>query len=289
MNLLEKIIENNKDKLNLRKELQFIEQHKIHYGAAITNLWYKQEVASSVDKALKIEFENEEKIILPQVNKKDIIALLSVMPSIISDLSSLVSVNYITAVIVPKFDKNGNFSGEIEGVRYHDFPRKQDHPSRILVGISNGHVIYPSPIPLTVSKDKRAIFHYQVHVFLQEYFHTVLNGLDSLDNKGKNLKIFGKDYKIHELFNEFKELYIKERNNFVSMYAESYSQLLNKYEAEKNPDKFNHALREQMCESFVGYMLNITPNYQGNSDFKTSYLNEWRWINKICKSKIIIK
>ncbi|MDR2640731.1 MAG: hypothetical protein LBC61_05500 [Candidatus Peribacteria bacterium] len=55
---------------------------------------------------------------------------------------------------------------------------ENDENHRILIGISNKNTIYPTPLPLSISKgnsdkgDSEAVKFYQVAVLLHEFFHT---------------------------------------------------------------------------------------------------------------------
>jgi len=72
------------------------------------------------------------------------------------------------------------------------------------------------------------------------------------------------------------------------MYAATYSSLLNQETRDNNPDKFNWALAEQICESFVGYKLGIISNDDGHVDFMKEHPEEYVLMDKLCKADVLM-
>lgn len=192
-------------------------------------------------------------------------------------------------------------------VPVEEFPREQDHPSRILVGASSGDVIYPTPIPASVSENERAVFLYQVHVFLHEFFHTIDYPRRDPSVRGKVvLEVDGDQFTFQDWWEAFEQLLLSGAEpNPVSSYANVYSDSLNQETKSNDPRKFAQAVAEQICETFVAYQLGIISNDEGWTDFKAeSFGNQkqygkqilktapaanlkWVLMDKLCRARVI--
>jgi hypothetical protein len=282
-------IEANKEKLNLAPNLEFVARHMKNYQNALEALYNRPVKEQGSKLASSLIFDNSDSIIQPQVNPDEIRKIISVMPDSLARLSKLEKIFYFNQVPVPGFDDEGNFDNKkIQLVNYSEFPRVGDHPSRILVGYSTGDEIWPTPIPRTVSTDDGAVKAYQNHVFLHEFFHTVESlRRDDAKRRAVLLECDGKKFTLQDFWQSFENLYVEQHRAPVSRYAATYSDKLNKEMKIKDPKNFSSAIGEQICESFVGYMLGILPNDQGIVDFKSSHPQEHRLIDKIYRAKVL--
>ena len=278
--------DNNLDKLDLKPAVDFVAEHVNIYKNGLANFLVNQ-TKEGIGLAKRVKFSGQ--IIGPQIGHDDVKSILSAMPASLAKLSKLQSVNYISGVPVPHYDADGNFMGTADWVNPDEFPRKEDHPSRILVGLSDGKNIYPTPIPETVSKNARAVGLYQAHVFLHEFFHTVEFSRRSTDRRNNVVFERGDIFTLEDFWNQFSELYAKQDRRFVSRYAATYSDKLNETTRENAPDKYEHALAEQMCESFVGYALGIISNDRGITDFRKGHPEEYMLMDRLCKARVVAK
>lgn len=308
-------IERKKDVLNLRPNIEFVSMNLQYFEKGLQSILGIEPDSESKVWAKGIKFRGIGKIVLPQVTPRDIRKLLSRLPKSLIQLSKLEIVTYLLfgnkrVLPVPGFDQYGNFdSSKVELVPVAEFPRPNDHPSRILVGSSNGTEIRPTPIPKSVSQDERAIYFYQVHVFLHEFFHTIDYPRRDLELRSKIiLETDGEHFTLQEWWHEFEQLILSKREpHCVSSYAATYLHELNKRTFKKNHQTFTRALAEQICESFVAYLLGIISNDDGWTDFqresfgnkkqqklfsegKSLAANEkWFLIDKLCRAKVLQK
>ncbi|HIH43441.1 TPA: hypothetical protein HA246_07425 [Candidatus Woesearchaeota archaeon] len=281
-------IKKNKDKMDLAPNVDFVARHISLYQEGLQRLLANPVTPLARAFADSVQFENLEAIVQPQLTPEEIRQLLSVMPESLIRLSKLTTVKYFGMVPVPTYDEQGNFSGKPEWVDYDEFPRASDHPSRILVGVSTGTEIYSTPIPRTVSTNDLAVKMYQTHVFLHEFFHTLdYPRRDSAKRAAVVLEYDGEQFTLQDFWNEFEKLYLKEDKKFVSRYAATYADKLNEETKVKEPAKFNSAIGEQICESFVGYMLGIISNDNQEIEFKRAHPEEYKLIDKVCRAKVI--
>jgi hypothetical protein len=201
-------IEKNKDILDLSTNIDFVSQNKQLFHEGIDKFMSSEISKEDRERIDAIEFIGAEDIVPPQVTPEDCKKILIHMPQTLKKLSELKTVSYHLydsgkhLLVVPGYDEKGNLDGsKVASIEPKNFPRKKgetydcysrreinderhyagketqadedDHPSRILVGVSNGQKIFPTAIPMTVSDNKEAIRLYQVHVFLHEFFHTI--------------------------------------------------------------------------------------------------------------------
>jgi len=216
----------------------------------------------------------------------------------------------VKKVPVPGYDDDGNLdTSKVELVPVDEFPRPIDHPTRILVGVSNGTQIFPTPIPPTISKNPEAIKMYQIHVFLHEFFHTLDYKRRSPEERSKiQLEVDGQKFTFQEWWSAFEELILSGvEPGAISSYAETYSHQLNQGFAGENEKKYTNAIAEQICETFVAYTLGIISNNQGWNNFQNEsfgnvtqlekYLKgdapaanlKWVLMDKLCRAEVISK
>jgi hypothetical protein len=127
-------------------------------------------------------------------------------------------------------------------------------------------------------------------------------------NKRKDVRLSynNQEFTLDDWWNEFSELILSEiEPSSISYYASTYKATLNKETKNEWGWQFDHALWEQIAESFVAYMLNIQTNPEGWTDFKSeSFGNveqlrkyqsgesraanqKWLLIDKLCQSTVI--
>lgn len=141
-------VERNKERFNEAPNIAFVERHLPIYEKALNTLMRTAPSALSLELAQAVQFNNLDRVIAPQVTPDEARRLISVMPDSLVRLSRLISVDYTPHVPIPIFDENGEFNGkDVEWVEVKNFPRTNDHPTRILVGCSDGYHISPTPIP----------------------------------------------------------------------------------------------------------------------------------------------
>jgi hypothetical protein len=116
---------------------------------------------------------------------------------------------------------------------------EDDHLTRILVGVSNGFSIFPTPLPKTVSENNEAIKMYQICVFLHEFFHTI-EVLHRTYKKNTRrdiiLELNNSQYTLQEWWESFEQLMLSNiEPHFISYYASVYKKSLNE-ETKNNGD-----------------------------------------------------
>lgn len=283
-------IERNKDKQDLKPNIDFVSRHMSHYDEGIKRLYSLPVSVEGKRFADSIEFKSLECFVDPQLSAGEIRQIVSSMPQSLIMLSNLVDVTYEDKIPVPIYDDSGNFSGSVNEVSHKEFPRPGDHPSRVLVGMSNGYTIWQTPIPRSVSEDERAVKAYQTHVFLHEYFHTIESPRRNPEARHSVLmECDGDKFTMQDIWNGFKQLYLRHDRVFVSRYSSIYADRLNLETKAANLVRFNQALAEQICESFAGYMLGIISNDNNETDFAKAHPENHRLIDMMYRGKVIQK
>lgn len=279
--------EENKAKMDLKPNVEFVANNIAVYRTGIAKMLSRTEPLAAEGLIARIGFDNLEGMVGAQLNPEEIRRLLRAMPESLIKLSKLVTVQYFGSIPIPTFDENGVFTGKPDWVGYDEFPREQDHPSRILVGISNGESIYPTPIPVTVCTDAEAVKIYQTHVFLHEFFHTIDYPRRTFEKRSEVLlENDGERFTLQDIWEEFEKLYLSGKRS-VSRYAETYSSKLNASTKINDTKSYDSAIGEQICESFVGYMLGIISNDHNEIDFKQSHPKVHKLIDKICRARVV--
>lgn len=267
----DELSEENKNKLDLKPNVAFVAEHIGRFQEGLARLMARPTSEQGVALANKVTFSEEGDIVHPQLTPDEIRTLLRVMPPALAEISQLEHISYHKVIHVPGFDAKGNFDPkQVQLVPAAEFPREGDHPSRVLVGVSNGTNIFPTPIPPTVSDNSEAVKMYQTHVFIHEFFHTIeILFRDPAIRSMITLETDGVQFTFQEWWEAFEILMVSSiEPRAVSMYAATCSDDLDRDLATENPQKFTHALAEQMAETFVAYLLNIISNKEGWVDFK---------------------
>jgi hypothetical protein len=307
------IVEANKDKLDLKPNIDFISVNKNKFEEGVDVIYQRKPDEESTIWSEQIIFNGRDDIVFPQISPEECKYILSRMPKSLIKLSKLQTVDYHTfgnvrVIPVPGFNEQGNFDpSKVQLVPVNKFPREGDHPSRILVGVSNGIQIYPTPIPKSVSEDERAVYLYQIHVLLHEFFHTIDYPRRNSEERNKILlEIDGLQFTFQDWWMAFEELILSGNEpQCVSSYANTYFDDLNQKTREVDYEKFTYALAEQICETFVAYQLGIISNDEGWTDFKkesfgnvsqlTKQVKEesesanlkWELMDKLCRASIV--
>ncbi|MEK7461408.1 MAG: hypothetical protein AAB647_04325 [Patescibacteria group bacterium] len=306
-------VEANKDKLDLKPNIDFVSANIDKFETGLDSIYQREPDEDSKAWSEGIAFGGTDDIVSPQVSSDECKQILARMPKSLIEMSKLETVDYHTfgnvrVIPVPGFNEQGNFdSSKVQLVPVSEFPRKGDHPSRILVGVSNGTKIYPTPIPKSVSEDERAVYLYQVHVLLHEFFHTVDYPRRSPEDRSKILlEVDGQQFTFQDWWMAFEELILSGNEpQCVSSYANTYFDDLNQETREIDYKKFTHALAEQICETFVACQLDIISNDEGWTDFKkegfgnvsqlTKHVKEesesanlkWVLMDKLCRAIVV--
>ena len=267
-------IEKNKDKTDLKPNVEFVEKHVTEYQHGINELLKKEDN----ENRMKIEFGWEGKITRQQIPESMIAKIIQSIPKSLRDISNLKKIFYYDTILVPDFDEKGNFAGNLKKqIAIEKFPEPEDHQTRLMIGATSPEEnnpqnadIYMLPIPNTVSENQEAISYYQIHVLLHEFFHTL--ELTKRDPEKREKIIFTKDgeeFSFEDWWKAFEELILSQiEPNCVSSYAQTYIHELTQETKERDFEKFTHALAEQMAETFVAYILNIISNDENRTDFK---------------------
>lgn len=279
-------VEQRKDNFDLRRELLFVAENLKQYTTALKRLSSLPVNREPSQLLSSLSFLDIDCSRGPQLGPEDIRDMLSRMPEALSGASKLGSVAYSSMIPLPKFDERGIFNGNAEWVEYEEFPRQGDHPYRILIGVSDGSRITLTPIPRRVSDNFQAGVIYQNHVFLHEFFHTL--DYPRRNPETRNKLVFssdGREFTFQDFWGEFSDICLKPGCTPVSMYAASrFPELAAN---ERGSEGFDSALGEQICESFVGYLMGILPNERGDTDFRATHPREHRLIDKIYHAKLV--
>ena len=296
MNDPQSLVERRKDNFDLRPALEFVSRHIGQYQASLLNLTSGQPSVppnfskiECADPAMCLNCDRLDS--QPQITPTDIRKILPHIPVIFHTLSQLEKIDYVDnrIVPVPVFDTDGSWR-DVEFVSVDSFPRPSDHPSRILIGRSDGHIIYPSALPMIVWGDNQCRWFYQLHVFLHEFFHTIeyLRRSKKLREKIVLESEQGKRFTFQAWWSQWEDEFCPTtKPPFATRYAATYANSLNWDAFEKQPDVFTRALAEQICESFASYILGIAPNDQDNPDFKSHSPAAWRLMHELAQARVL--
>lgn len=287
-------VEERKDRMNLSPSIDFVKKHLELFLKNLGKLSERpiSEKASAWSKT--ILFSGEEDVKSRQIMPHEIHHLLERMPAVLIELSKLKAVKYATKIPVPGFDPQGNWDKKGgEWVVESDFPRKQDHPGRVLVGMTNetGDTISPTPIPKSASEHDDAVKVYQILVFLHEFFHSIERAIRSSDERKKIiLEVDGKRFSFQDWWECWEKLFTDSiEPGAVSRYASNYAEELTEDTHRNSKNTFTHALAEQIAEAFVAYLMNIIPNDQEITDFRQAKEHQWKWrlMDKLCRANVL--
>jgi hypothetical protein len=282
--------ERKKDNLNLRPALQFVASHLQEYEAGLRKFMHRP--PTSRGRSMPIAFEEVQLLdpdTDPQITPFEVRTVLCRMPEVLLELSMLEKVDYQCAQIVPVplFNESGDWINQ-EMVNLSEFPREQDHPSRILIGRSTGKVIFPSALPKCICDQDRVRWFYQLHVFLHEFFHTIeLLRRHHAQRAAIKLAAPGYKFTLQEWWSEWEDLFTSSTPPpFPTRYATTYGESLTQEVRIRNSVVFTRALAEQICESFVGYVLGIVPNDENCASFRIHSQKAWVLMDKLAFATI---
>jgi hypothetical protein len=184
--------------------------------------------------------------------------LIAHLPEGLQRISNLSEVNYEWQhnIATPKFDDSGKFSGATLP-SIEEFNKGDYHKTRVLTG-------YTSPDGTAI----KAIRLYQAHVLIHEFFHTVEVVLRSEEtakklqlSEGRTFADWAQDF-LESLKTE-----TQHTSNYAGVYHEDIYDEKEKIRSSVTPH--DYAVREQMAEAFVAYLLDIISNPDGYTSFET--------------------
>ncbi len=276
-----------KGNYDLRPALQFVALHRERYETAVRELMDRPPMRLPIYSYPGLCILQHSGTQLHPVEIREIVGRL---PQPFRDLSLLSTIDYehASTVPVPIFSADGSWI-DVDFVPEADFPRPGQHSGRILIGRSIGDVIYPSALPVCIHEDARIRWLYQLHVFLHEFFHTIeFKRRSRALRESIRLARNSSRFTFEQWWNRWEELLLSEnRPLFPTRYAATYLDSLTREVAEKDPEKFTRAVAEQICESFVGYILGIAPNDQDEADFKQHSPAAWSLIDDLQSSTVL--
>lgn len=267
-------VEKNKDLMDLKPNLSYVKNHIEGYRLALQKLRTFQPHNEVKERLAAVKISDVTHDYTLQLAPEEAIELLSHLPAEILKISGLTELNYQYQrfVPIPKFNTEGFFEG-CEGLVSADiFPKETSedgsvveyHPSRILIGNEYQGVIRPSYLPSTVCDDPEAVKMYQIHVLLHEFFHTIEERFRSNEAAEKLVMHLpdGTATTFGAWRRRFIETQITEEPGYTSSYAKTYSDKI-----KKGVNLEEYAVAEQLCETFVAFILDRAPNDTGYSTF----------------------
>ena len=265
------IIEKRKERMNMRPNLEFIESNKPQYAANVERYLGGDISEFSRQWAESVHTKNVTNDETLQIEPDFARSLLAHLPEGLQRISHLETIDYEwqQKVAVPQFDEKGIFSGaQLPSI--DEFKSEDYHRTRVLTGYTkpDGTEIKPTHIPSEVSDDPEAIRLYQAHVLLHEFFHTIEVILRDEESAKKLQLNPGRTFA--DWATDFLES-LKVEKQHTSNYAGVYHEAI--YDEEGNVHStvtaHDYAIREQMAESFVAYLLDIISNSEGYTSFKS--------------------
>ncbi len=256
--------------MNMRPNLAFIEKHKLQFAANVKRYLQGRVSVFSVEWARNVAIKNDSMDDTLQLESGFALDLLRQLPEGLQRVSQLKVIDYEWQknVAVPKFNEEGIFTGaQLPSIE--EFNAGDYHKTRVLTGYTkpDGTAIKPTHIPSEVCSDPLAVRLYQAHVLLHEFFHTVEVLLRSEESAGKLL--LDSERTFADWARDFLESLDEERQH-ISHYAGVYHDAI--YDEAGNVRStitpHDYAVREQMAESFVAYLLDIISNPAGYTSFQ---------------------
>ncbi|EKD47876.1 MAG: hypothetical protein ACD_65C00237G0001 [uncultured bacterium] len=286
--------ETRKDRYDLRPALEFVAGNLPQYKAGLTGILARPVDPASAEKIGKVECFDYENLSdsqkARQVFPEMVRSILERMPAVLVALSKLQVVVYRNQVLVPRFDENGDMQGVPRWISEDTFLQEveagQLHPSRVIVGVSDGaEIILPTSIPKTVSEDDTAVFMYQVHVLLHEFFHSVEMNFrnNPAEMFATRLESGGFTFTFKDWLDDFGRLVLAEGFEPISRYSATCKDMLTPEIKGRDPVAFRRALMEEICETFVASQLGLVP-YAG-SDNPNRHMRI-SWMSTLCNSSL---
>ena len=285
-----KTAEEKKNSLDLRPTFEFVERHRFQYELVLNLLYFttphlvKNVPLVSCEKVDSLEGAG------PQITPKEVPRILSRLPCVFLNLSLLEKVDYGLAnmVPVPVFKEDGSWEN-VGMVPASEFPRMDDNPTRILIGKSDGKVIYPTALPASVHAGTRERWLYQLHVFLHKFFYTI-ELLRRDPEIRKRILFFRGDtnlFTFQDWWERWENLFLgTTKLRFPSRYAGNYGEFLTAEVRDADRQAFDRALAEQVCESFVGCILGIVPNDEDIPSFREHSPEAWGLFHELAGARI---
>lgn len=272
---------------DLRPHLEFVEEHKDKFKAAINDL-LKRSTQHEFTASIQVDPKDK----YPQYQESLITNLLASMPESLLAFSDLKQVLFEEHVVEPVFSEDGVWE-TVKHVSPESYP---DDQYQVLVGntwfYEEGEffVISQSVIPEHFTDDPEAIWIYQTHVFLHEFFHTIEQNKRSEEQRSSMQFAYqGQTFNFQNWYEDFEKLIISgDETQSVSYYASVYKDKLNQDCKKQDPKVYTRALMEQICETFVAYQLNIISNPNGWTNFQEAAPKKWALMNKLCQAEPII-
>lgn len=268
-------IERNKDLMDLKPDLDYVIQHAHLYRAAISDLLARPIDEGAHERIGAIAVTHVTRDATLQLAPERALEVLAHLPGGLLQISGLTELDYCYQgfVPIPKFNERGFFDG-CEGLVLADtFPdtiedgtHKAYHPTRILIGNTDRGVIRPSFLPRTVCDNREAVEIYQIHVLLHEFFHTI-EGRFRSPEMARTLRMRfenGSEMNFEEWRRAFIQSMLETEPLYTSRYAQTYADKITPGES-----LASYAVAEQLCETFVAYVLGRAPSESGYEDFRT--------------------
>lgn len=302
-------VEANRNLLDMRPALDFVGKHKAIYAANLSGRIQASKQAGDGGRALRVDsisaIGEPNHLAYLQIGQAGRIRdLLFLMPTSILEMSYLKTISfeeYDGLVVVPGFDEFGYFDRrQVKAVPLNSFPQKGEHPSRILLGQSNGETIRMMAIPPSVSEDRDAVSYFQAHVFVHEFFHSIEYPRRADRSVVKLYSHDGNSFTLEDWWQEYSNLVLfGQETEPVSFYSAAYGRDLSPDVLMVDKERYDRALAEDMAECFVAYLLDITPNSKGELSFKQRSLGgkiagplsggnqKWQLMEKLFRSSVV--
>ncbi len=272
-------LEEKKDRTNLKRELDFVGNHREAYRAHAEKFFEKPEYPESRAFCEGLTFPNydAEKA---QISPDEIKSIIARIPPHIVARSSLKEIDYSwqDSLPVPAFDAEGNLDfSKIEILTKEEFAASKHHKERALIGYTSSStdtneagkteystLIRPTHIPEGVSNDPELVQYYQMHVMMHEFFHTVEMPLRSQEAAKEWVinKMTGRTFA--DWVQDYTKAVADEKipsSHYASVYADDI------FQGGKEPVPYSYPVVEWMCEDWVGTVFGVVPNSAGDTDF----------------------
>ncbi len=272
-------IEPNKDRMDLKPNLQYVERNLPKYEEALRRFLSKPFPPENYVWISGIDVRNVVDDFTLQLPPNTALDILSHLPTEMLRISSLRALDYQYQrfIPIPNFNEEGFLDAKCPCRRVVSadiFPHDEEedgthiehHPTRILIGNTHQGVIFPSFLPKTVSENRRAVEFYQIHVLLHEFFHTIVAPFRSEESAKRLVLHFqdGKSMTYADWRKAFIDSMLHREPVFPSNYASTYADQIH-----PEADRSSIAVEEQLCETFAAYILGRAPGNVEYDDFTT--------------------